>query len=97
MNSIFKSFVEAFEWFVRIVGLPELPAVLCQVRCQYLRVVGVEVAEEGQKSGSGVSGECVIEGGEVCVLKYREELITEGSVNITTFVVLLTLFGVLSE
>ena len=57
----------------------------------------VDVADEGQSVGSGVSGERVLEGGEVCVLKFCEELITEVSVNVTKFVVFSTLFGVLAE
>ena len=55
------------------------------------------MAEEGQHGGSGISRESVLQGGEVCVLKFREELISEGSVNFTTFIVLSTLFGVLAE
>ena len=57
----------------------------------------IEVAEEVQCGGSVVASERVFEGGEVCVLKFREELITEGIVNITTFVVLSTMFGMLAE
>ena len=57
----------------------------------------VEVADEGQFGGSRVAGEPVLEGGNVCVLKCREELISEGSINVITFVVLSTLFGVLAE
>ena len=45
-----------------IEGLPELPVVLSQARCQYLRV---EVADEGQHGGSGVADERVLEGGEI--------------------------------
>ena len=50
----------------------------------------LEVAEEGHSGGSGVAGERVL-------LKCREELITEGSVNVASFVLLSTLFGVLVE
>ena len=57
----------------------------------------VEVAEEGQSGGSRVVDERALEGGDVCVLKCREELITEGSINVTAFVVLLTLFGMLAD
>ena len=39
----------------------------------------------------------ILEGGEVCVLKFCEGLILEGSVDVTTFFVLFTLFGVLEE
>ena len=53
--------------------------------------------EEGQRGGSRVSGESVLQGGEVCVLKCCEELISESSVNVKTFFVLSTLFGVLEE
>ena len=35
--------------------------------------------------------------GEVCVLKCRDELISEGSVDITTIIVLSMLFGMLTE
>ena len=57
----------------------------------------VDVAEEGQCGGSVVAGEQIIEGDELCVFKFCEELITEDSVNITTSVVLSTLFGILAE
>ena len=39
----------------------------------------------------------VLDRGEVCVLKFCEGLILEGSVDVTTFVVSSTLFGVLEE
>ena len=55
------------------------------------------MAEEGHHGGSGVDGESVLQGGEVCDLKCREELIPEVSVNVTIFVVLLTRFSVLAE
>ena len=44
-----------------------------------------------------VAHECVLEEGEVCILKFREKLISEGSVNVNTLIVLLMLFGVLAE
>ena len=97
VNALVQPCAETFEWFVGILGLPELPVVLCQVRRQYRCVVRVEVDEKGQCGGSGVSGERILEGGEVCVLKFREELITEGSVNVTTFIVFSKLFSVLAE
>ena len=53
--------------------------------------------EEGQLGCSRVAGERVLEGGEVNVLGHLEELVVEGRVNVTTFVVLSTLFGVLAE
>ena len=55
------------------------------------------MAQEGQCGGSRVTSECVLEGGEVCALKCRDELIAEGSVDITIFVVFSTLFCVLSD
>ena len=97
VNTLVKPHVEASEWFVGIAGLPELPVILGQVRRQYSRVVRIEVAEEGQRGGSGVVGEHVLEGGEVSVLKHLEELVAECSVNITTLVVFSTLFGMLAE
>ena len=97
VKALVQTCVEAFEWFVGIVGLPELPVVLRQVRCQYSRIVRVEVAEKGLCGGSRVSSERILERVEVCVLKFREELITEGSINVATFVVFSTLFGVLAE
>ena len=45
VNALVQTRVEAFEPFVGIVGLPELPVVLRQIRRQYLRVVRVEVAD----------------------------------------------------
>ena len=57
----------------------------------------VEVAEEGRRGGSGVSGEHVIEGREVFFLKWIDELILEGSKDVTIFVVLSTQFNVLAE
>ena len=51
---------------------------------------------DGHSGGYGVAGERVFYGVEVCVLKCREELTLEGSVNVTTFFVLSTLFGVLT-
>ena len=97
IGALIQTCVEAFDWLVRIEGFLELPIVLCQVRRQYPCVVRVEVDEKGQCGGSGVSGERILEGGEVCVLKFREELITEGSVNVTTFIVFSKLFSVLAE
>ena len=41
VDTLVKPCVEDFEWFVRIVGLPEIPSVLRQVRRQNSRVVGV--------------------------------------------------------
>ena len=55
------------------------------------------MAEEGHHGGSGVDGEIVLQGGEVCVPKFREELIPEDSIDVTTFAVLSKLFGVLTE
>ena len=63
VNALIIPRVEDFEWFVGIVGLLELPAFLRQVRHQYSCVVRVEVAEEGQRGGSGVAGNSVLEGG----------------------------------
>ena len=76
------------------MGLLELPVILCQVRHQYSQVVRVYVAEEGQHSGSGVASERVLEGEEVSVLKCLDEL--KGNFNVTTFILLLTLFGMLA-
>ena len=67
VNVLVQTRVEDFEWFVNIVGLLELPVVLCQVCCQYFCIVCVEVAEEGQSGGYRVASECALEGGEVCV------------------------------
>ena len=36
------------------------------------------MAYEGQRSGSGGASEILLQGGEVCVLKCREEMILEG-------------------
>ena len=57
----------------------------------------VDVDEEGECGGSRVAGERVLDGGGLSVLKYLGELSTEGSVNVTAFVVFLKLFGVLAE
>ena len=57
----------------------------------------IYVAEEGQCGGSGVMGERVLEGGEVSVLKCLEKLVAERNVNVMTFTVLSTLFGMLEE
>ena len=97
INTLIQPRVEAFEWFVGIEDLPELPNILRQVCRQYPCVVRVEVSEDGQRGGSGVASEIVIQGGEVCVFKYIEEPISEGSVDVTTFVILSTLFSVLTE
>ena len=97
INALIQPRVEAFEWFVGIEGLRELPVVLRHFHRQYPRVVRVEVAAEGQCGGSGVASESVLRRGEVCVIKCREKLIPEGSVDVTTLIVLLTLFGVLVE
>ena len=72
IDTLIQPRVEAFKWLVRIEGLLELPVVLRQVRCQYPDLVRVEVDKEGKCGGSGVSGERIIEGGEVCVLKFCE-------------------------
>ena len=47
VNTLVKPRVEAFEWFVGIVGLLELPVILRQVRLQHSCVLCIEVAEEG--------------------------------------------------
>ena len=76
VNALVKPRVESFKWFVGILVLPELPVVLREVCRQYLHVVHLEVAEEGQHGGSVVAGEHVLDGGQVSVLKCLEELIT---------------------
>ena len=57
----------------------------------------IEIAEYGHCGDSRIAGELVLERGEVSVLKCLEELITKGSVNVTTFVVFSMLFSVLTE
>ena len=44
-NTLVQPRIEDFKWFVRIVGLLEIPVVLHQARRQYSRVVRVEVAK----------------------------------------------------
>ena len=41
VNALVQYRLEDFGWFVKIEGLSELPVVLCQVRCQYSRIVRV--------------------------------------------------------
>ena len=55
------------------------------------------MAEKVRHGCSGVAGERILEGEEVSVLERFEELFAEDSVNVTTFVVFLTLFGVLVD
>ena len=50
-----------------------------------------------ERGCSGVASEGVSERREVSVFKLRYQLIAECSVNVTTFVVLSMLFGVLTE
>ena len=68
-QSLIQPQVEALKGLVGIVGFPYLLIVIGQVRCQYPRVVHVQVAQEGQRGGSRIAGERGLEGGEVCVLK----------------------------
>ena len=49
IDTLIQPRVENFEWLVRIEGLPELPVMIRQDCCRYLRVVHVEVAEEGHR------------------------------------------------
>ena len=51
----------------------------------------------GERGGSGVAHECVLERKKIRVLKCREELIAEGIVGVTAFIVLSTLLGVLTD
>ena len=55
------------------------------------------MAQECLCGGSGVARECVLERGEVRVLKFCEELVAASSVDVITIVVLLTLFSVIGE
>ena len=55
------------------------------------------MAEESEHGCYRVAREGVLEGREVCVTKHSQQLIAECSVDVTTFVVLFTLFGVLAE
>ena len=97
IHALIQPRVEDFDWLVRIEGLLELPVNILQVRRRYMCIVRVKVTEEGQCDSSRVSGKRVLEVGEVCVLKYREKLISEVSVNVTAFIILSTLFGMLAE
>ena len=97
IDALIQPRVEAFDWLVRIKGLLELPVVILQIRRQYMCIVRVKVTEEGQRDSSGVSCKCVLEVGELWVLKCCEKLISEGSVNVMTFIILSTLFGMLAE
>ena len=55
------------------------------------------MVQESLHGGSGVAHEQIIEGREVRALKYREEMVAEGSVDVTTLVVLLTLLCVIVD
>ena len=57
----------------------------------------VEVAEELERGCSGVARGVVPEGQEVSVVKHRKRLVAECSINITIFIILSTLLGVLAE
>ena len=45
------------------------------------------MAEEGEHCCAVVSRKCVVEGVEVIILKFREELIVEGSLEVMKLVV----------
>ena len=72
INTLVNPCVQAFELFIGIVGLPELTVIIRQLRCGDSHVVRVEMAEEGHRGGSGVSGNHVLDGGEVSVLERLE-------------------------
>ena len=55
------------------------------------------MAEEADRGFSILVCKGFLEGQEVRIFKLRQQLISECSVNITTFVVFSTLFGVLTE
>ena len=57
----------------------------------------VEVAEELDHGCSGLARGVVLEGQEVSVVKRLQRLVAECSINITIFIILSTLLGVLAE
>ena len=89
--------IEALEGLVGVLGFPGLLVVIGQVRGQDPRIVRIKLAQELERGRSGLSCEGVIEGQEVGAVKLRQWLIADFNVDVTTFVVLSTLFGLLVE
>ena len=84
--------IEALERLVGVEGFPQLLVFFREVRGQYPGIVDIEMADQEEHCHAGVSHKHVIDGGEISVLKGRQELVAECGVNVTTLVILSMLF-----
>ena len=97
VNALVDHHIEALERLVRVELLPQLGVVCRNICCRYPCVVVIQVAEELKHRGSGLARELMIEGGDVGVLKYSQQLIVECRINILTLVVLKASLRVISD
>ena len=95
--ALFELHIESIEPLVGFEGLPQLLFIDREFCCRYPGVVDLNMAEEGQRCGSGEARERVIKRGEVHVLKGLDELVAEGIINVTTLIILSMLLCVISD
>ena len=95
--ALIEPHIEALERLIGVEQLSQLDVFFCEVCDRYPRIVDVEVANELQSRDCGVSHECVLEGGDVGVLKRRQKLILDWVINVLTLIVLITLLHMLLD
>ena len=96
INALVEPRVEDLKLLIGVEGLLHILVVGRKSPGQYPGVVAIDIYEEGQWCGAGVSFERMLEGGGgVCVPKVRIELFVEGNIHFTRLVILLTLSHVL--
>ena len=72
VSALIEPHVEALEWIIWVVLLPEAGLVYHKVCHRYSGVLTVEVAYESNCGDEIISREGVLEGVDLCVLQYLE-------------------------